>query len=56
MFEAKDYILDRIDGEYAYLKKINSYDEIFISLALLPPRADMGSKIHCECFEYTLIN
>ena len=52
--EPKDYILDRIDGEYAYLKDINSQDEIFIALALLPFGADVGSKIHFECFEYSL--
>ena len=53
--EPKDYILDRIDGEYAYLKDIDSGNEIFIALALLPPGADVGSRIHFEMLEYTLI-
>lgn len=53
--EPKDYILTRIDGEYAYLKDIESDNEIFIALALLPEGADIGSKIHQEMFEYTLI-
>lgn len=52
--EPKDYILDRIDGEYAYLKEIQSENEIFIALALLPNGADVGSEIHFECFEYTI--
>ena len=52
--EPKDYILNRIEGEYAYLKDIESDNEIFIALALLPIGADIGSKIHCEMFEYTL--
>ncbi len=52
----KDYILDRIDGEYAYLKDIESGNEIFIAMALLPYGADVGSKIHSEMFEYTLIS
>lgn len=52
--EPKDYILKKIEGEYAYLKDINSDNEIFIALALLPEGADIGSKIHCEMFQYTL--
>ncbi|MBQ4516299.1 MAG: hypothetical protein II978_05880 [Clostridia bacterium] len=53
--EPKDYILTRTEGEYAYLKDIETGNEIFIALALLPPGADVGSKIHCEMFEYTLV-
>ena len=53
--EPKDYILTRTEGEYAYLKDIETGNEIFIALALLPVGADVGSKIHCEMFEYTLI-
>ena len=52
--EPKDYILVRCEGEYAYLKDIESGDEIFIALALLPPGADVGSKIHSHMLEYTL--
>ena len=53
--EPKDYIISRIEGEYAYLKDISSDNEIFIALALLPAGADVGCKIHSEMFEYTLI-
>lgn len=52
--EPKDYILVRIEGEYAYLKDIESENEIFIALALLPLGATIGSKIHSEMFDYTL--
>ncbi len=52
--EPKDYILDRIDGEYAYLRDIENGNEIFIALALLPMGADLGSRIHFEMLEYTL--
>ena len=52
----KDYILDRIEGEYAYLKDIESGDEVFIAMALLPMGATIGSKLHFEMFEYTLID
>ena len=52
--EPKDYILSRIDGEYAYLTDIDDGGEIFIALALLPEGAQIGSRIHCEMFQYTL--
>lgn len=54
--QPKDYILDRIEGEYAYLKDIESGDEVFIAMALLPMGATIGSKLHFEMFEYTLID
>ena len=53
--EPKDYILHRIEGEYAYLKDIDSGNEMFIAMALLPQGADIGSKIHFEMMEYTLV-
>ena len=52
--EPKDYILDRIDGEYAYLREVENGNEIFIAMALLPMGADVGCKIHFEMLEYTL--
>ena len=52
--QPKDYILDRIEGEYAYLKDIESGNEVFIALALLPLGATIGSRLHFEMFEYTL--
>jgi len=54
--EPKDYIISRIEGEYAYLQDAASGNEVFIALALLPEGADTGSKIHSEMFEYTLID
>lgn len=53
--EPRDFILDRIEGEYAYLKDIETNNEIFIALALLPAGADIGAKIHREMFEYSLL-
>lgn len=52
--ETKYYILTKIEGEYAYIRDINSGDEVFIALALLPAGADINSKIKWEMFEYTL--
>ncbi len=54
--EPKDYILDRIEGEYAYLKDTETDGEIFIAMALLPMGADVGSRIHCEMFQYSLVD
>ena len=53
--EPKDYILVRIEGEYAYLKDIESENEIFIALALLPPGVDVGTRLHYESFSYEII-
>ncbi len=54
--EPKDYIVTKIDGEYAYLKEIKSDCEIFIAMALLPSGTDVGNRVHFEMFEYTLID
>lgn len=52
--EPKDYVVSKIEGEYAYLKDVQTGNEVFIALALLPEGADTGSKIHSEMFQYTL--
>ena len=54
--EPKDYVVSKIEGEYAYLKDINTSEEIFIALALLPSNIDIGTKIHGEMFQYTVID
>lgn len=53
----KDYFVERIEGEYAYLREIDGStdDEIFIALALLPNGVDIGTKLHYEMLEYTII-
>ena len=55
--EPKDYIITKISGEYAYLNELNSGEEkqIFIALALLPEGSDIGTKLHYEMLEYTII-
>ena len=54
----KNYIVTKIEGEYAYIKDIDSgeNDELFIALALLSPNIDVGTKLHYEMFEYTIID
>ena len=53
--EPRDYTLTRIEGEYAYLADGDG-GEVFIALALLPAGSTVGSRLHCEMFEYTLIS
>ena len=54
--EPKDYIIVKIDGDYAYLREVgNSTEEdLFIALALLPAGADIGTKLHYEDFEFSI--
>ena len=55
--EPKDYTVVKIEGEYAYLREdgSNGDNDVFIALALLPLGTDIGTHLHCEMFEYTII-
>lgn len=55
--EPKDYIVSKIEGEYAYLHDLNEKceEDIFIALFLLPDGVDVGTKLHYEMMEYTII-
>lgn len=53
--EPQDYIVFRIEGEYAILKSIENDAEIFVAMALLPPGIDVGTKLHSEYMQYTVI-
>ena len=55
--EPKDYIVVKIEGEYAYIREIGKgeNEDIFVALALLPLGVDIGTKLHCEFFQYTII-
>ena len=54
----RDYVVVKIEGEYAYLREIvkTQEDDIFIALALLPNGVDIGTRLHYEMLEYTIIN
>lgn len=54
--EEKDYVLEKIEGEYAILKEIDGENEVFIALALLPMGVDVGTLLHFENFQYTIVN
>ena len=54
--EPKDYTVARIEGEYATLRDDASGEELFIAMALLPLGTDLGSHLHFEMLEYTLVD
>lgn len=54
----KDYVVVKIEGEYVYLREIDATDnqnDLFIALALLPEGVDLGTKLHYEMMEYSII-
>lgn len=53
--EPKDYIIKKIEGEYATLEDVQSGGEIFIAMALLPLGCDVGDRLHYEMFEYSIV-
>ena len=53
--EPKDYIVIKIEGEYATLRDLETKEELFIALALLPPGTDLGTKLHYEMLEYEIV-
>ena len=57
LMEPKDYVVSRIEGEYAYLRRTDAEcaEDLFIAMALLPPGIDIGTRLHYECMEYTII-
>ena len=54
--EGKNYSVTKIEGEYAILLDSESKEELFIALALLPDGVDIGTKLHYEMLEYTIID
>ncbi|MBQ8175756.1 MAG: chorismate--pyruvate lyase [Oscillospiraceae bacterium] len=52
-----EYIVIRIDGDYAVLKRtdINSEDTVLVARALLPEETDEGTRLLWENLEYTVI-
>lgn len=53
--EAKDYVIIKIEGEYAFLQDMESKEELFIAMALLPAGCDVGTKLRYEMLEYTIV-
>jgi hypothetical protein len=53
--EPKNYTVARIEGEYAILRDDESQEELFIAMALLPMGIDVGTRLHYEMLEYTVL-
>ena len=55
--EPKNYIVIKIEGEYAYLRDLDNpkEEDLFIAVALLPYGIDVGTKLHYEMLSYTVI-
>ena len=54
--DTRYYRVTKIDGEYATLTDIDTGDEIFIALFLLPEGTDLGTKLKYEMLEYEIID
>lgn len=56
MFERIDYIVARIDGDYAYLGREDGSEEELkcVARALLPSEIVEGSKVAYEMMEYRM--
>lgn len=49
-----EYTVKAIDGEYAVLREQDG-TEVMIALFLLPDGTDVGTKLHCENFSYSIL-
>ncbi len=51
-----DYVVTRIDGDYAHLRRtdVESTDDLLVARALLPFETDEGTHLHYEMGIYTV--
>lgn len=56
MFERVDYIVERIDGDYAYLRLVDNPDAELkcVARALLPEEIMEGSRVAYEILQYSM--
>ena len=52
-----DYIVTRIDGDYAHLKRTDvvSDEDLLVARALLPFETDEGTELHYEMGFYMIV-
>ena len=57
MFERIDYIVERIDGDYAYLQQEEQPQEELkcVARALMPSEIQEGSRLKYEMLHYEMI-
>ena len=54
--ETKYYIVIKIDGDYAWLKRTDEDAEpVFIARALLPESINEGTKLKSEFLQYEIV-
>lgn len=55
--ETKFYTVERIDGDYAYLRRTDAYEPelLMITRALLPEETDEGANLKWEMFTYEIV-
>ncbi len=54
--ETKYFIVARLDGDYAWLKRMDAEEEpLYIARALLPEEIDEGTKLKYEMLQYEII-
>lgn len=58
MFEAIEYTVESIDGDYAHLRRVDNPDEELklVARALLPDMIREGSLLKYELLQYTLLD
>lgn len=56
--EPKNYLVKRIDGDYAMLVRtdIPSQEEILVARALLPNDIDEGTQLRWDNLEYSIVD
>jgi hypothetical protein len=56
--EAWEYIIEKIDGDYAHLRRTDVQEEELklVARALLPAEIMEGTKLKYELFEYSTIS
>ncbi len=55
MFERREYTVERLDGDYAYLKEDGAEELKCVARALLPAEIKEGSRLAYEMMEYEMI-
>lgn len=52
------YVVDSLDGDYANLRRtdIDSDELVLVARFLLPDGIDVGTRLKCENFEYSIID
>ncbi len=57
LFEAQEYVVERLDGDYAYLNNLtNPSDELkCVARALLPEEISEGSRLKYEMMSYEMM-